>query len=68
MHKIQNFENLKKTPGDIIVLHKCTKHHDHILYCSLDMARNRCNYFSFWAIFCPLRKNEKKAWRYHHFK
>ena len=22
----------KKTPGDTIILHKCTKNHDHILY------------------------------------
>ena len=30
----QNFEKkIKKTPGDI-VLHKCTKNHDHMLYCS----------------------------------
>ena len=44
----------KKTPGDIIILHKCTKNHDYMLYCSWDMARDRCNcYFSFWAIFCP---------------
>ena len=44
----------QKTPGDIIDLHKCTKNHDHMLYCSRDMARNRCNcYFSFWAILCP---------------
>ena len=51
--KNQNFEKLKKTHGDII-LHKCTKNIDHILYCSLDMVRNRRNcYFSFWANFCP---------------
>ena len=32
----------------------CTKNHDHILYCSWDMACDRCNcYFSFWAHFCP---------------
>ena len=29
--KNQNFE---KMPGDIIILHKCTKNHDHMLYCS----------------------------------
>ena len=40
-------------PGDIIILHKCTKYHDHMVYCSIDMARNEFNYFSFWAIFCP---------------
>ena len=49
----QNFEKQKKTPGDIIILHKCTKNHDHVLYCSQDMVCNRFNYFSFWAIFCP---------------
>ena len=27
--------------------------HDHMLYCSWDMACDRCSfYFSFWAIFC----------------
>ena len=42
------------------------------------MAHDRCNFhFSFWAIFCPftpltaqkmeILKNEKNAWRYHHF-
>ena len=31
--KNQNFEKKKKTPGDII-LHQCTKNHDHMLHCS----------------------------------
>ena len=46
--------NLKneKMPGDIIILHKCTKNHDHMLYCSWDMPHDGCNcYFSFWTIF-----------------
>ena len=44
----------KKTPGDIIILNNCTKNHDHMLYCSWDMARHGCNcYFYFWTIFCP---------------
>ena len=52
--KIKILKNWKKTPGDTIILHKCTKNHDHKLYCSLDMARNGFNcYFSFWAIFYP---------------
>ena len=51
--KNQNFQKLKKSPGDIIILHKCTKNHNHMLCCSWDMVHNRCNYFSFWAIFCP---------------
>ena len=45
---------MKKIPGDIIILHKYTKNHDHMLYCSRHMTRDRCNcYFSFWALFCP---------------
>ena len=52
--KNQNFEKMKKTRRDIIILHKCTKNHDHMLHCSWDTTRDRCNfYFSFWAIFCP---------------
>ena len=77
--KNQNFKKLKKMPGHIIILHKCTKNHDRILYCSLDMVCNGCNcYFLFWAIFCPFasltarkikikKTYEKNAGRYHHF-
>ena len=57
------------------------KNHEHILYCSWDMACDRCNYyFSFWAIFCPFTpppptnnpKNQnfekmKNMPGYHHF-
>ena len=44
----------EKNPWRYIILHKCTKTHDHRLYCSWDMARDRCNcYFLFWAIFWP---------------
>ena len=69
----------EKKPGDIIILHNCTKNHDHILYGSWDMARNICKcYFSFWVIFCPFtsltawkikikKKNEENTWTYHHF-
>ena len=39
--------------GDII-LHKCSKNHDHMLYCSWNMACDEYNcYFSFWAMFYP---------------
>ena len=44
---------MKKTPRDVITLHKSTKNCDHMVYCSWDMTHGRCNcYFSFWAIFC----------------
>ena len=56
--KNENFKKMKRTPEDIIILHNCTKTHDHMLYCSWEMVRDRWNcYFSFWAIFCPF--NEK---------
>ena len=70
-----HFEKQKKNLEDIIILQKCTKTHDHILYCSLDMMHNGFTYyFSFWAIFhfyipnSPKnQKSEKSTWRYHHF-
>ena len=51
--KNQNFAKMKTMPGGIIILNKHTWSQDHMLYCSWDMVYNRCNYFSFWAIFCP---------------
>ena len=74
--KNENFKTMKKKPGDIILLRKCTKNHDHMLYCSWDIVLEWCNcYFSFWAIFCPytpppltarkMRKEKKNTWRYH---
>ena len=32
---------MKKTPGDIIILHMCTKNYDKIMYSSWDMACDR---------------------------
>ena len=50
----QIFEEMKKMPDNIIILHQCTRNHDHMLYCSWDMACNGSDcYFLFWAIFCP---------------
>ena len=44
----------KKNPGDIIILHKCTKNHGHVLYCSLDMIHNGFTYyFSFLGYSSP---------------
>ena len=31
---------MKKMPGDIIILHMCTKNLDHMIYGSWDMVRN----------------------------
>ena len=77
--KMKISKAMKKTPGDVIILHKCTKNHDHMVYCSWDMACDgRTCYFSFCAIFWPFtppkspknqnfKKKEENSWRYHHF-
>ena len=50
--KTQIFEKMKKSPGDIIILHKRNKSRDHMVYCCSDMEGNRCICcFSFWAFF-----------------
>ena len=45
--------NPKNENFKTIILHRCTKNHDHMLYCSWDMVRDRSNFFSFWAFFLP---------------
>ena len=49
----QNFEKMKKTPGDII-LHKYTKNHDHMLYCSWDMAHTDVIFIFHFGLFFAL--------------
>ena len=49
----QNFEKMKKTPGDIIISHKCTTNENHIIYDSWYMKCDRQNFLSFWATFYP---------------
>ena len=70
--KMKISKKMKKTPGDIIILHKCTKNYDYMPYCSWDMAHDGCNCcFLFWVIFCPFtpltaRKVEiSKKWKKH---
>ena len=41
---------MKKFTRDIIILHMCTKNHNHMMYGSLDKEWDRHN---FWTIFCP---------------
>ena len=54
--KNQNFIKMKKKKkaGDIIILHKCTKNHDHMLYCSFDMGLNGCNFYLHFGLFFAL--------------
>ena len=57
---------LKKTPGDIIILHICNINDNHMMYGSWDKEHNRQNFLSFWTISppyvsrkCKFRKTEK---------
>ena len=72
--KYQNFEKMSKIAGDIIILHECTKNHNHMKYSFWDMEWDRQNVLSFWAIFFSLTtrkikifKKWKSIWRCHHF-
>ena len=62
--KMKISKKWKKMPGDIIILHKCTKNHNHMIYCSWDMERDRIFYFLlfrtiFW-LFIPLKTQKIK--------
>ena len=48
----QNFEKMKKTLEDIIILQMCTINDSHMIYDSWDMEYIGQN-LSFWTIFCP---------------
>ena len=45
--KNQNFEIMKKTPGDITILHLCTTNGNHMMYHSWDMEHDRQSFLSF---------------------
>ena len=75
--KNQHSEKMKKTIGDIIILHMHIKNDNHMMYGSWDIKRNKQNFLSFWTIFSPFiplttwkiktLKKWKNAWRYYHF-
>ena len=52
--KNQNFEKLKKTPRDIIILHMYIINDNHMMYGSGDIEHDRHNFLSFWTIFCKI--------------
>ena len=75
--KKSQFEKIKKTPKNIIILHMCTINDNHIMCGYWNTMCNRQYFLSFWTIFCPftplttqkikILKKWKKAWRYYHF-
>ena len=52
--KKQNFEKIKKGSGDIIILHLCTTHDNHMMYGSWDIEHDRQNFFVILGYFLPL--------------
>ena len=66
--KIKIWKKCKKTPGDIILLHMCTKDQDHIMYGSWDIKCKGQSFLSFWAIFLPIdppnkQPKKSKSWK-----
>ena len=51
--KKQNFGKMKKTSGDIIILHRYNINGNHMMYGSWDVEHDEQNFLSFWSFFCP---------------
>ena len=53
--KNQTFEKMKKFAGDIILLHMCTKHHNHMRYSSWDTKWDRifCHFEPLFVLLTP---------------
>ena len=51
--KNQNFKKMKKIAEDIMILHNCTKNHNHMRYSCWDTEWGKF-VLSFWVNFCPL--------------
>ena len=71
----KNLKKMKKTPGYLIILHKCTINDNHTIYGSWDMKCNRI-FFAILGHFLPfyptnrpkkenIKKMKKNAWKYH---
>ena len=66
--KIKILKKWKKTPSDIIILHKCTITDNLMMYCSWDRKHDRQNFLSFWNVFCcqqPKKINIFEKWKKH---
>ena len=50
--KNQNFKKMKIASGDVIILHICTKNHNHMMYASWDMEWDT-QFFVILGHFCP---------------
>ena len=58
--KNQHFKKIKTLPHNIIILHKCTKNHDHMLYCSWYLVHDRLIVIFHFGLFFALRDQIKR--------
>ena len=69
--KNQNFDKMKKMPGDIIILQMCTIYGSHMMYSILRYGVQWTDFLSFWTSFCPFtalstqRVKILKKWKTH---
>ena len=73
--KNQTFEKMKMFAGDIIILHMCTKNHNHMRYSSWDTKWDGicCHFGPYFAFLTPFppkpnnpqNQNLKKKWKKH---
>ena len=67
--KNQNFSKIKKIPGDVIILHQCTKNHNHMIFNLQNMMwialqvilGNLCLLPNFWRKKSKCLKKRKKT-------
>ena len=59
--KDQDFEKMKKTSGDIIILRRFTINDNHMMYSFWDHEHDRQTFLWFWTIFCPF--TPLKTWK-----
>ena len=59
----QTFEKMKKITEDIIILHMCTKKHNHMRYSSSDTKRDRifCHFGLFSALLPPTKMKKSSG-------
>ena len=71
---LKKWKNKKNIAGDIIILHMCTKSHNHMKCSSWDTELHRlfCHFGPFFALLHPLTTHKikilKSIWRCQHFK
>ena len=62
----QNFEKMKKASEDFIILHLCTKNHNHMMYACWYMECDRhifCHFRPFFSPFTKLLTLKIKIWK-----